>query len=114
VFAYQARAEKWQSLEWYGQTGGDLGRDIWGVREDSQSVCIQCVNRKQLTFAKVKDDLAKVLRATHGLPDRFRIVARGSISADMRDKIKAHVRAAGVSDWISMIFARGISTKLRP
>ena len=23
-------AEKWRSLEWYGQTGSDLGRDIWG------------------------------------------------------------------------------------
>ena len=29
VFAYHARAEKWKSLEWYGQTGSDLGRDIW-------------------------------------------------------------------------------------
>jgi hypothetical protein len=33
VFAYHARTGKWKSLEWYGQTGSDLGRDIWGVRE---------------------------------------------------------------------------------
>lgn len=25
VFAYHARTEKWISLEWYGQTGSDLG-----------------------------------------------------------------------------------------
>jgi hypothetical protein len=25
VFAYHARTEKWHSLEWYGQTGSDLG-----------------------------------------------------------------------------------------
>ncbi len=31
VFAYLARTEKWKSLEWYGQAGSDLGRDIWGV-----------------------------------------------------------------------------------
>jgi hypothetical protein len=96
VFAYYARAEMWRSLEWYGQTGSDLGRDIWGLRESGQSVCIQCVNRSKLTFAKVKDDLAKVVRSAHGVPDQFRIVARGSISADMRDKIRAHVQGVGV------------------
>jgi hypothetical protein len=25
---------EWCSLEWYGQVGSDLGRDIWGVRDD--------------------------------------------------------------------------------
>lgn len=28
VFAYKVRSEKWQSLEWYGQTGRDVGRDL--------------------------------------------------------------------------------------
>ena len=49
VFAYHWRSDDWHSLEWYGQAGSDLGRDIWGVREMTQqreSVCIQCVNRK--------------------------------------------------------------------
>ena len=31
VFAYHARTEKWRALEWYGQAGSDLGRDIWGM-----------------------------------------------------------------------------------
>ena len=31
VFAYHARTEKWLQLEWYGQVGSDLGRDIWGI-----------------------------------------------------------------------------------
>ena len=117
VFAYHARAEQWQSLEWYGQVGSDLGRDIWGVREDGQSVCIQCVNREKLTFAKVKDDLAKVLSAVHGVPGRFRIVARGSISADMRDKIKAHVHAAGVKDcdlWSGLEFEEFLRLHAEP
>jgi hypothetical protein len=56
VFAYLWRSDMWRSLEWYGQAGSDLGRDIWGVREneskDAESVCIQCVNRKQLAFTK--------------------------------------------------------------
>jgi len=45
VFAYHARAEKWLSLEWYGQTGSDLGRDIWGIRNQGETLCVQCVNR---------------------------------------------------------------------
>jgi hypothetical protein len=107
VFAYHVRTESWKSLEWYGQTGSDLGRDIWGVRADGESVCIQCVNRKALTFAKIKDDLAKVLQASHGVPQRFRIVTRANVSAALRDKIKAYVQSQGVKDcdiWSSKEF----------
>jgi hypothetical protein len=98
VFAYHARTEKWKSLEWYGQAGSDLGRDIWGVHEDGESVCIQCVNRADLTFAKIRDDLSKVLQAPNGVPSRFRIVARANMSAARRDKIKAHALSKGVKD----------------
>jgi len=102
VFAYHWRSYKWRSLEWYGQSGSDLGRDIWGVREEQaqneESVCIQCVNRRNLTFAKVEKDVAKVLKASNGVPQRFRIVAQSKISATMRDKIKAHVKSLGVKE----------------
>ena len=102
VFAYHWRSEKWRSLEWYGQTGSDLGRGIWGVRKDEttdgESVCIQCVNRTRLTFAKAADDIAKVLKADNGTPHEFRIVARSNISAGMGDKIKKHVKSLGVRE----------------
>lgn len=102
VFAHHWRTEAWRSLEWYGQAGGDLGRDIWGVREkegkEGESVCIQCVNRKQLTFAKAATDIAKVLKAPYGVPSCFRIVARSRVSATLRDKIKQHVKSLGVKE----------------
>jgi hypothetical protein len=102
VFAYHARTELWKSLEWYGQAGSDLGRDIWGVRKnetnDDESVCIQCVNRKNLTFAKAEKDISKVLKAVNGTPHHFRIIARSNISAEMRDRIKKHVRSLGVEE----------------
>lgn len=102
VFAYHARAEKWKSLEWYGQAGSDLGRDIWGVREngtkDGESVCIQCVNRNNLTFSKAETDISKVLKSDNGVPQRFRIVARSNISAKMRDRIKKCVKCFGVCE----------------
>src|SRR5437764_7708812 len=92
VFAYHARTDKWRMLEWYGQTGSDLGRDIWGIREnetkEGESICIQCVNRKALTFAKVQKDISNVLKSKNGIPQCFRIVARSNISAEMRDRIK--------------------------
>ena len=96
VFAYHWRTDKWRSLEWYGQAGSDLGRDIWGVRHDGETVCVQCVNRKNLTFTKIADDIAKVLKAPNGVPHRFRVVAQSKISAKMRDKIKPHVLSLGV------------------
>src|SRR4051812_35933085 len=101
VFAYHWRSDDWRSLEWYGQAGSDLGRDIWGVREKSangESVCIQCVNRKNLTFAKIAKDIDEVLKAPNGVPNRFRVVAQSKISAKMRDKIKAHVTSLGVKE----------------
>jgi hypothetical protein len=100
VFAYHARSDKWRSLEWYGQAGNDLGRDIWGIRENDthggESVCIQCVNRKSLVFAKAQKDVLKVLKSDHGIPQRFRIVAASDISAKMRDRIKSYVKSLGV------------------
>jgi hypothetical protein len=102
VFAYHARTARWKSLEWYGQAGSDLGRDIWGVRDnetrDGESVCIQCVNRTNLTFAKAEKDISKVLKAANGTPHHFRIVARSKISAEMRDRIKKHVKSLGVHE----------------
>src|SRR5689334_1823568 len=90
VFAYHCRREEWQSLEWYGQVGADLGRDIWGVSRSSESICIQCVNRSSLTLKKVQGYLAKIARAPLGIPDRFRIVTRSQVSAPLRDKIQDH------------------------
>ena len=102
VFSYHWRSDEWRSLEWYGQVGSDLGRDIWGVRDNGttggESVCIQCVNRKQLTFAKAEKDIAKVLKAPNGVPYRFRIVAQCKISATLRDRIKKHVKSLGVQE----------------
>src|SRR5579862_7313751 len=98
VLAYHWRTDHWRSLEWYGQAGSDLGRDIWGVRDDGETVCVQCVNRKNLTFAKITSDIAKVLKAPNGVPHRFRVVAQSKISAKMRDKVKAHVLSLDVKE----------------
>jgi len=81
--------KKWLSLEWYGQTG--VGWDIWGIFDQGkgrgETVCIQCVNRGRLTFAKAETDLSKVLKALNGTPQRFRFVTRSAVSAKMRGKI---------------------------
>ena len=112
VFAYHLRADVWRSLEWYGQTGSDLGRDIWGVYDNGgrvgESVCIQCVNRGSLRFEKVTDDIAKVLRAPRGIPHLFRIVAQANISARMRDRIKAHAKSLG---WRSVSHGQGQNSR---
>lgn len=99
VFAYHCRTEEWKSIEWYGQVGADLGRDIWIVRDNppDETMCIQCVNRGTLTYTKADGDVAKVQRAPHGLPQIFRFVTRAGVSADLRDRIKAHVLSLGVN-----------------
>jgi hypothetical protein len=94
VFAYLLRTERWHTLEWYGQVGSDLGRDIWGVRDRDKhrkpSVCIQCAKRHSVPFRKVVRDIDAASLGPNGTPDEFLLVTGGSVSAELRDKIKQH------------------------
>jgi hypothetical protein len=91
VFAYLLRTDRWVMLDWYGQVGSDLGRDIWGVRDRDDrrkhTVCIQCANRRQVAFAKVAPDIDKVSAGPNGIPDEFLLVTGGSVSAELRDRV---------------------------
>lgn len=98
VFAYHVRVGKWKSVEWYGQVGSDLGRDIWASDDTGHNICIQCANRKPLAFAKIEADIKKVVTAYKGAPDVFRIVAGWKISANMRDKIQKSATSSGIMD----------------
>jgi hypothetical protein len=98
VFAYLLRTDKWQTLDWYGQVGSDLGRDIWGVRErNNYKVCIQCANRRRVPFNKVSGDIDKVVAGPKGLPNEFLLVTGGWISANLRDKINEYAAAKKIA-----------------
>lgn len=103
VFAYLLRTNDWLSLDWYGQTGGDSGRDIWGVRENDlfptgQKLCALCANWQKLTITKAKKDLGKLHKAATGLPDKCIVISGGVISAGLRDKIKSAATKEGIND----------------
>ena len=103
VFAYLLRTDSWQSLEWYGQVGSDLGRDIWGVRDKDAArkptVCIQCANRRRVPFTKVSHDIDAAASGSNGVPDEFLLVTGGIVSAELRDKIKKHAASkVGICD----------------
>jgi hypothetical protein len=97
VFAYHLRTGKWRSLEWYGQSGGDLGRDIWGETQTGDTLCVQCVNREELKASKANQDLDKVVGAIGGVPIVFRVVCGSKVSSGVREKVKAHARGRGVA-----------------
>ncbi len=93
VFAFLLRTNDWISLDWYGQTGSDSGRDIWGLREsdrfpNGQRICALCANWQKLTKAKAKSDLAKLRKSPSGFPDKCIVISGGVISAKLRDAIK--------------------------
>lgn len=87
-FAHLWHSESWVSLDWYGQTGSDGGRDIWGVREDGSTHCFQCANHARLTFHKAAADLAKLAAVAGGLPDQFTLIAGGSVSVRMKERVR--------------------------
>lgn len=115
VLAFMHRTHaKWRSLEWYGEVGADKGRDIWGVREDGRTVCVQCANWRRLTAKKVTSDLLKILGAGRGAPDVFVVVAGGTVSPRTRDKARSFAKAKGVREchiWSGVDFEERIRTK---
>jgi len=99
VFAYHLRTARWQTLEWYGQVGSDLGRDLWGTKvhlAELETTCIQCVNRKVITANKAIRDIDKVLSSPNGKPSVFKLICAGSVSAALRDKVKSYAKAKGI------------------
>lgn len=101
VFAYHARTDRWLSLEWFGLSGKDKGRDIVGIRETDTSpngelVCVLCANWQKLTLAKIKKDINKAIKSLPTLPSHFRVVCGHDIPASLRDDAKAYSAGKGV------------------
>src|SRR3990172_5925955 len=95
-FAYLLRAFEWKTIDWYGQLGGDSGRDIWGVRDAGATECFQCANHRALKFKKAEEDLAKFVAGSNGLPTKFTLITGGKVTAKMKEKVVAHAIAVGI------------------
>ncbi|MER8824622.1 restriction endonuclease [Mesorhizobium sp. M0904] len=100
VFAYHVRAG-WTDVAWYGQAGGDHGRDIVGVERlddgPPRRSVIQCVNRSSLTQAKAEHDIQRLLSS----PTKFealKFVTRGAVSASRRDAVQKFAKANGIDN----------------
>ncbi len=94
--AYLLRVRPWRQIAWYGQLGGDSGRDIWGVDEAGRAHCYQCANHQRLAFRKAREDIGKIIMGNKGVPDTFVLIVGGKVSAAMRDKIERHVTSVGI------------------
>jgi hypothetical protein len=92
------RAFEWKTIDWYGQLGGDSGRDIWGVREAGATECFQCANHRALKFKKAEEDLAKLIAGSNGLPTKFTLITGGRVSADVKEKVVAQALALGIRE----------------
>jgi hypothetical protein len=120
AFAYLLRTERWRSLEWYGEVGSDMGRDIWGVVEDARrgvTVCVQCANRKDLAFEKVSEDVEKLLKAPRGKPDKFLLVTSASPSAKFRDRLQELLKRSGIYQsevWGAVEFEERVRANCQP
>ena len=117
VFAYFLRSERWKALDWYGQLGADLGRDIWGVRDcdgaSEQSVCIQCANHRRVPVAKVAHDIDSIVAGPNGVPVEFILVTGGAVTAKLRDDVKKYAtekRIGRCSVWSGPEFEERLRT----
>jgi len=95
VFAYALRQRAWESIEWLGQTGGDGGRDIWGVSQ-KQTYCYQCANYRHLILTKITDDIDKLIQSGN-IPQNYIVVCGGTVSSTLRTKIRNYAGQSGIS-----------------
>ncbi len=94
VFAFIKRQKAWQNLEWLGQTGGDEGRDIWGVF-NGESYCYQCANYQKLTAKKGKDDIDKLIK-NNRKPDYVIVVCGGVATPGIREQVLNYSASKGI------------------
>jgi hypothetical protein len=94
VFSFIQRQKQWATLEWLGETGGDGGRDVWGVF-DKKSYCYQCANHQKLTAKKAKDDIDKLIKGKRK-PDHFIVVCGGTATPGIRDQIIRYASSKGI------------------
>lgn len=93
---------------WNGTDRQEATSDgIFGVSERTGKQFVSSASIVLASPSRVQEDLTKVLCAAKGAPQCFRAVASGSISAKMRDQIKAHVESVGIPQcdvWSGMEF----------
>jgi hypothetical protein len=94
TFAFVATTQKWDSLEWLGQTGRDGGRDIWGCF-NGETYCYQCANYGKLTFKKAKEDIDK-LANNKTIPDNFFLVCGGRVTVGIRNRVIAYADSVDI------------------
>lgn len=100
VFAFLLRRWSWRSLDWFGQTGDDGGRDIVGERDDDRGererVVVACANWQAMTVTKAVEDVEKLCKPER--PHAVIVVAGGAMSAASKTKVRDFAKTLGVYD----------------
>ncbi|WDJ88986.1 restriction endonuclease [Xanthomonas campestris] len=100
VFASLFRMHAWHTLDWFGQTGGDDGKDIIGTRDDfygeEETVVFACANWKNFTSTKGISDIDKIVAAMDKLPAEIIIAVGSNVSAETKEKCITHAKSKGV------------------
>lgn len=112
-FAFFVRRYPTADISWYGQLGGDHGRDISCNIPDSPPLIVQCANFARLTLKKVQDDLAKIANGPAGTQVAVHLVCGGTVSAKLRDRITANATTRGflsVNVWSGSEFEEQLRT----
>jgi hypothetical protein len=100
VFATLLRMHAWHTLDWYGQSGADKGRDIVGTRDDEYgakiSVVVACANWKGFTSTKGTSDMSKLVKGLSEPPHEVVVVTGKSVSGATKEKCARHATSLGI------------------
>jgi len=101
AFATLMRMRLWESLSWHGQSGADGGRDIVGIYEDewgrTATAVAACANWQAFTSTKATGDIDTFIKTLGAAPQEVIVITGSSVSAEIKDTIKVHALAKGVS-----------------
>lgn len=100
VFAVLLRMYSWRTLDWYGQTGSDGGRDIIGERDNdwgrNETVIVACANWRSFTSTKGINDIDSLSKAVAAPPAEVILIAGRPVSPKIKRTCEMHAIGKGI------------------
>jgi hypothetical protein len=114
VYAHVDNQKDFKTLEHYGASGSDGGRDIWATTKGGATTCFLIANRPTMGLAKIVSDLESLKDGEKGLPSEVTVVtSKRNVSATIRDDAKEHGRKIGLETDVVVWSGNEFEMKLR-
>lgn len=87
-FAHLWHSQEWRTLEWYGQSGQTADATSGASTATARHIATNAPTMPGSRSARRKPTSPRVAALPHGLPNRFTFIVGGSVSAQMKNRVR--------------------------